>query len=127
VRGSISSASHLSQTITLRSLKSSSYKAEKEDKFRIMKERAMEVKRVLANPKYRKAWDVYPFNSGYFMCLKLKTVEAEPLRVHLLNQYGVGLISLGKQDLRVAFSCVEKKDVQELYDIVLQGVKDLES
>jgi len=27
-------ASHLSQTITLRSLKSSSYKAEKEDKFR---------------------------------------------------------------------------------------------
>lgn len=127
VRGSISSASHLSQTITLRSLKSSSYKAEKEDKFRIMKERAMEVKRVLANPKYRKAWDVYPFNSGYFMCLKLKTVEAEPLRVHLLNQYGVGLISLSKQDLRVAFSCVEKKDVQELYDIVLQGVKDLES
>ena len=127
VRGSISSASHLSQTITLRSLKSSSYKAEKEDKFRIMRDRAMEVKRVLANPKYREAWDVYPFNSGYFMCLKLKTVEAEPLRVHLLNQYGVGLISLGKQDLRVAFSCVEKKDVQELYDIVLQGVKDLES
>jgi len=127
VRGSISSASHLSQTITLRSLKSSSYKAEKEDKFRIMKDRAMEVKRVLANPKYREAWDAYPFNSGYFMCLKLKTVEAEPLRVHLLNQYGVGLISLGKQDLRVAFSCVEKKDVQELYDIILQGVKDLKS
>jgi aspartate/methionine/tyrosine aminotransferase len=127
VRGSISSASHLSQTITLRSLKSSSYKAEKEDKFGIMRDRAMEVKRVLANPKYREAWDAYPFNSGYFMCLKLKTVEAEPLRVHLLNQYGVGLISLGKQDLRVAFSCVEKKDVQELYDIILQGVKDLKS
>ena len=127
VRGSISNASHLSQTITLRSLKSGSYKAEKEDKFRIMKERAMEVKRVLANPKYNDAWNPYPFNSGYFMCLKLKTVEAEPLRVHLLNKYGVGLISLGKQDLRVAFSCVAKKDVQELYDIILQGLKDLAS
>jgi len=125
VRGSISSASHLSQTITLRSLKSSSYKAEKADKFRIMKERAVEVKRVLADSKYHEAWDPYPFNSGYFMCLKLKTVEAEPLRVHLLNQYGVGLISLGKEDLRVAFSCVEKKDVQELFDLILQGVKDL--
>jgi aspartate/methionine/tyrosine aminotransferase len=125
VRGSISNASHLSQTITLRSLKSASYKAEKEDKFRIMKERAMEVKRVLAHPKYHDAWDPYPFNSGYFMCLKLKTVEAEPLRVHLLNQYGVGLISLGKQDLRVAFSCVEKKDVPELFDIILKGVRDL--
>ena len=127
VRGSISNASHLSQTITLRSLKSASYKAEKEDKFRIMKERAMEVKRVLAHPKYHDAWDPYAFNSGYFMCLKLKTVEAEPLRVHLLNKYGVGLISLGKQDLRVAFSCVEKKDVQELFDIVLQGVTDLKT
>jgi aspartate/methionine/tyrosine aminotransferase len=127
VRGSISSASHLSQTITLRSLKSTSYKAEKEDKFRIMKERAMEVKRVLANPKYHDAWDLYPFNSGYFMCLRLKTVDAEPLRVHLLSKYGVGLISLGKEDLRVAFSCVEKKDVQELFDIILQGVKDLKS
>jgi aspartate/methionine/tyrosine aminotransferase len=125
VRGSISSASHLSQTITLRSLKSVSYKAEKEDKFRIMKERAAEVKRVLSDPKYRDAWDPYPFNSGYFMCLKLKTVDAERLRVHLLDKYGVGLISLGKTDLRVAFSCVEKKDVQELFDIVLQGVKDL--
>ena len=125
VRGSISSASHLSQTITLRSLKSSSYKAEKADKFRIMKERAVEVKRVLADSKYHEAWDPYPFNSGYFMCLRLKTVEAEPLRVHLLNQYGVGLISLGKEDLRVAFSCVEKKDVQELFDLILQGVKDL--
>jgi aspartate/methionine/tyrosine aminotransferase len=127
VRGSISNASHLSQTITLRSLKSASYKAEKEDKFRIMKERAMEVNRVLAHPKYREAWEPYPFNSGYFMCLKLKTVEAEPLRVHLLNAYGVGLISLGKYDLRVAFSSVEKKDVQELFDIVLQGVTDLKT
>jgi aspartate/methionine/tyrosine aminotransferase len=125
VRGSISNASHLSQTITLRCLRASSYEAEKKQKYRIMKERAEEVKRVLANPKYREAWDIYPFNSGYFMCLRLKTVEAEPLRVHLLDKYGVGLISLGKSDLRVAFSCVEKQDVQELFDTVLQGVQDL--
>jgi hypothetical protein len=85
------------------------------------------VKRVMADPKYHDAWDPYPFNSGYFMCLKLKTVEAEPLRVHLLNTYGVGLISLGKKDLRVAFSSVEKNDVQELFDIILQGVSDLKT
>jgi hypothetical protein len=59
------------------------------------------------------------------MCLKLKNVEAEPLRVHLLDRYGVGLISLGKQDLRIAFSCVEKEDMQELFDTILQGIKDL--
>jgi aspartate/methionine/tyrosine aminotransferase len=127
VRGSISNASHLSQSITLHSLRASSYGAEKEQKYRIMKERAQEVKRVLASPKYKEAWDVYPFNSGYFMCLKLKTVEAEPLRVHLLDKYGVGLISLGQYDLRVAFSCVEKEDLQELFETVLRGVEDLRS
>jgi aspartate/methionine/tyrosine aminotransferase len=127
VRGSISNASHLSQSITLHSLRASSFGAEKEQKYRIMKERAQEVKRVLASPKYKEAWDVYPFNSGYFMCLKLKTVEAEPLRVHLLDKYGVGLISLGQYDLRVAFSCVEKEDLQELFETVLRGVEDLRS
>ncbi len=127
VRGSISNASHLSQEIVLKSMQTESYHSEKKEKFLIMKERAQEVKRVLTDLKYQEAWDVYPFNSGYFMCLNLKTVEAEPLRVHLLEKYGVGLISLGKTDLRVAFSCLEKEDVQELFDTVLQGVKDLES
>jgi hypothetical protein len=59
------------------------------------------------------------------MCLRLKTVDAEALRVHLLDKYGVGLIALGPTDLRVAFSCLEEGDVRELFDIVLQGVKDL--
>ena len=126
VRGSISNASHLSQEIVLKSLKSDTYIAEKQEKFQIMKDRAQEVKRVLSDPKYEHAWDPYPFNSGYFMCLKLKTVDAEPLRIHLLDKYGAGLISLGKTDLRVAFSCLEKEDTQELFDIVLKGVNDLE-
>lgn len=125
VRGSISNASHLSQEILLRSLQSPSFAAEKAEKYAVMKARADEIHRVLADPKYAPAFAAYPFNSGYFMCLRLKTVEAEPLRVHLLDKYGVGLISLGKTDLRVAFSCLEKDDVQELFDTVLQGVTDL--
>ena len=127
VRGSISNASHLSQSILLKSLQNEDYDAEKQEKFEIMKERALEVKRVLADSKYDEAWTPYPFNSGYFMCLLLKTVEAEVLRVHLLEKYGIGLIALGERDLRVAFSCIEKEDVQELFDTLLQGVKDLES
>jgi aspartate/methionine/tyrosine aminotransferase len=127
VRGSISNASQLSQSIVFKSLQAKTFRSEKEAKFRIMQERALEVKRVLTDPKYGKAWEYYPFNSGYFMCLQLKTVEAEPLRVHLLYRYGVGLISLGKHDLRVAFSCVEKRDIRDLFELILQGVRDLES
>jgi aspartate/methionine/tyrosine aminotransferase len=126
VRGSISNVSRLSQELVLKSLQSENYPTEKNEKFNILEGRAREVRRVLKDPKYLQAWEPYPFNSGFFMCLKLKTIEAEPLRVHLLEKYGVGLISLGKTDLRVAFSCIEKEDIQELFDTVFQGVKDLE-
>lgn len=126
VRGSISNAPHISQEIVLKSMQSGNYIQEKKEKFHIMKQRAEEVKKVLSDSKYDRAWDPYPFNSGYFMCLKLKTVEAEPLRVHLLDKYGLGLISLGKTDLRVAFSSIEKQDIREVYEIIFQGVTDLE-
>ncbi|MBT3310437.1 MAG: aminotransferase class I/II-fold pyridoxal phosphate-dependent enzyme [Desulfobacterales bacterium] len=125
VRGNISNASHIGQSIVLKSMMDEKYPAEKEEKYEILKARALRVKEVLLNQKYRDAWDVYPFNSGYFMCIKLKTVEAESLRVHLLDKYGVGLIALGKHNLRVAFSCLEIDDVEELFDIILKGVEDL--
>lgn len=125
VRGTISNAAHLSQSIVLKSMLSEKFAAEKAAKFDILKRRALRVKAVLADPKFGDAWDVYPFNSGYFMCLKLKTVDAEKLRRHLLNTYGVGLIAIGEKNLRVAFSCIEEEDVAELFDIILKGVTDL--
>ncbi len=125
VRGNISNASHLSQRLVHESMSSAAYQAEKEAKYRILEARAKKVKAVLADPRYANAWDVYPFNSGYFMCVRLKTVTAEDLRVHVLNTYGVGVIALGDTDIRVAFSCLEEGDVQDLFDILLQGVKDL--
>jgi aspartate/methionine/tyrosine aminotransferase len=126
VRGTVSNSPHLSQSIVLGALNSKTYAAEKEEKYQVMFKRAERLRKVLANEKYRDAWDVYPFNSGYFMCLRLKHVDAEELRVHLLNKYGVGAISLGSTDLRVAFSCVEEGDIQELFDQIHQGVQDLQ-
>jgi aspartate/methionine/tyrosine aminotransferase len=125
IRGNISNASHLGQSIVLKSMQSEKFSAEKQDKFNILKQRANTVKTVLSHKKYQDAWDVYPFNSGYFMCIRLKSVNAEKLRVHLLETYGVGLISIGEDNLRIAFSCLEEGDIQELFDIVLQGVHDL--
>lgn len=127
IRGSISNASHLGQTIVLKSIQGDHFKDEKKEKFTILQDRARCVKKVLSDPKYAKAWNVYPFNSGYFMCIQLKTVNAEPLRCHLLEKYGVGLISIGDKDLRIAFSCLEESEIPELFNIILQGVKDLEN
>lgn len=126
IRATISSGPHPSQTFVLKALQSPEYEVQKQEKFAIMKGRANKVKEVLDSGKYEDVWEYYPFNSGYFMCLKLKTVDAEKLRVHLLDQYGVGTIALGTTDLRVAFSCVEEQHIEELFSIIYQGVKDIE-
>ena len=125
VRGSISNASHLSQSVLLTSMGSKNYGTEKAEKFEILKSRALKIKEILADPKFDEAWEPYPFNSGYFMCVKLKKIDAETLRKHLLERYGVGLIAIGDKNLRVAFSCVEEDDLPALFDIIYQGVKDL--
>lgn len=127
IRASISSGPHPSQTFVLKALNSPEFKAQKQEKFEIMKGRANRTKSVLDSGKFDEVWSYYPFNSGYFMCLKLKTVDAETLRVHLLNQYGVGTIALGATDLRIAFSCIEEGDIEELFTLIYQGVKDLEA
>jgi aspartate/methionine/tyrosine aminotransferase len=127
IRGTISNASHLSQTILLNSMRNERNAAEKQEKFDILKERAIRVKTISTDPKYADAWDVYPFNSGYFMCLRLNGVDAEALRIHLLDRYGVGLIALGASNLRVAFSCMDAGDVELLFDTIYKGIKELEN
>lgn len=125
VRGSISNASHLSQTIVLKSLQDPRYHQEKKEKFEILKGRAEKIDTVVNHTRYAAVWNVYPFNSGYFMCLRLKTVNAETLRRHLLDKYGVGLISIGDHNLRVAFSCLEEEEIPDLFEVIYQGVMDL--
>ena len=125
IRANISNAANLSQALVLNSMRDKRYALEKKEKFELLQKRAWLVKEVLSNPKYKDAWDVHPFNSGYFMCIRLKSVQAESLRVHLLDQYGVGLISIGAKNLRIAFSCLEETQISELFDTVYQGVQDL--
>jgi aspartate/methionine/tyrosine aminotransferase len=125
IRGMISSCSHPAQTFVLNALQSLEFQAQKHQKLEILKKRAVQVKQILNQGHYNDAWDYYPFNSGYFMCLKLKGVKAETLRLHLLDQYGVGVISLGESDVRVAFSCVEEQELKQLFDLIYQGYQDL--
>jgi aspartate/methionine/tyrosine aminotransferase len=126
IRALISNCPLISQSIILKAMNSPDYEKQKKEKYEIMKARAQKVKEVLSNPKYEKAWKPYPFNSGYFMCLRLKTVDAEKLRKHLLDKYGVGVISLGESEIRIAFSCLEVENIQDLFDIMLKAVQELE-
>ncbi len=127
IRGNISNASHLSQELVLHSMEDKDYFKNKKEKFDLLMERANTIKEVLKSVEYRDAWDVYPFNSGYFMCLRIKELNAEILRIHLLENYGTGLISVGDTDLRIAFSCLEKNDIKTLFDTILKGINDLKN
>jgi len=127
IRATISSGPHPSQTFVLDALKSPDFEAQKAEKFAIMKRRANKVKQLLDSGKYGTEWTYYPFNSGYFMCLKLLTADAEAVRQRLLDQYQVGTIALGPTDLRVAFSCIEEPYLEDLFDRIYQAVLDVKA
>jgi aspartate/methionine/tyrosine aminotransferase len=125
IRSVISNGSQLSQQIVLQALRSPHFYAERAAKVALMRTRALKVREVLANPTYAEAWTAYPFNSGYFMCIRVNRVNAESLRVHLLKQYGLGTIANNDTDLRIAFSCLEVEQIQDVFDLLLQGWRDL--
>jgi len=127
IRAGISNSPMLSQTLVERALASSSIDEERKQKLEVLRQRAERVFEVANAPRFRESWSVYPFNSGYFMCLDVKGVSSEQLRLHLLDAHGTGLIALGKSDLRIAFSCLELDEIEPLFELIHQGVQELAS
>lgn len=126
IRGNISNCAHHSQSIILEAMKDSAYQGQKHQKYDVMKARAMAVKKTLGDPRFSEVWTAYPFNSGYFMCLKLNGIDAEQFRVRLLEKYGVGVIATGPYDIRVAFSCVEESDIPTLFDLMFRCATEMQ-
>ncbi len=75
IRGTISSSSHLSQTVILESLESNEFDSEKQQKFTIMEKRASKVKQVLQQEKFYEYWSYYPFELGIFYVSKIEKCE----------------------------------------------------
>jgi aspartate/methionine/tyrosine aminotransferase len=120
IRGTISNSPNVSQELLMRAMSDPDYDAQKAEKFEVLRRRAVVARQVLADPKFADVWTPYPFNSGYFMCVKLHGLDAEAYRVRLLNDYGVGVISTSDTDIRVAHSCVDEGDIASLYDVMLE-------
>jgi len=127
VRSAISNVPQLSQTLVAKALASPTIDAERTEKNETLRRRAEKVYEVARAPRFRESWKVYPFNSGYFMCVEIAGVEAERVRLHLLDQYGIGTIATGGHDLRIAFSCLEVEQVEELFETLHRAVQELRS
>ncbi len=125
IRGGVSNIPQLSQTLVERALASPDLQAERDEKCETLRNRAERVYEIANQPKFAESWKVYPFNSGYFMLVKVEGVDAEKLRVHLLDEHGVGLIATSATDIRVAFSCLDANDVEPLFEALHQAIQEL--
>ena len=116
VRGNISNAPSISQKILLAAFQSPEYQQQKQEKYAVLKKRYDIIKEVFAaHPEYKDAFEPMPCNSGYFMCIKPKGVDAEQLREKLIKDYSTGTIMLSGL-IRLAFSAVPTEKLPKLFD-----------
>jgi len=125
IRSAISNCSQSAQSILAKALAGGTVTVESQQKKCVLEERAKKVHEILGAPEYAELWEPYPFNAGYFMCVKLKGLNADAYRKHLLEKYGVGVISDGDRDIRIAFSSVDLKDLPDLYSTMAAAARDM--
>ena len=126
VRGSISNASHLSQSLLYKAYVSHNYQKQKEEKYELLHERYLKVKEILhSHSEYQQYFRPLPFNSGYFMCIQLlNALDGEKVRQVLLDKYSTGLIHLNGL-LRIAFSAVAIEKIDRLFNNVYKACKEV--
>ncbi len=124
IRSSISNSSRPAQSLILKGMLSPTYAQEKADAFALLKARYEKVKQTLAAYADSDMLKPLPFNSGYFMTFTCKG-DAEELRNHLLDSYGIGTISIGGTYLRIAFASVDIEHIEDLYAQLFKAAGEL--
>ena len=125
VRSCISNSSSLGQHLAIAAYADKRYWAQKREKYAVLKARYVEIRKILKrHPEYLKNFEVMPFNSGYFMCVKPIGVDAEKVRKHLIAKYSTGTIMLSGL-LRLAFSTVPKAKLATVFANVSAAIADL--
>ena len=125
IRAELSSISHPLQTIVEKYIQTGVSSKEQAKNKKILQGRYYKLKKLLTNDKYQKVWDYYPFNSGYYFCMKIKGVNAKKLWELLLKKYQVGVIYLDDENLRLAYSSVPEEKLEELLESVYLAHREL--
>lgn len=125
IRGNISNSSNLGQTMLLSAYTNKNYENEKAGKYGIIKRRYEKVRDLFAvHTEYKTSFTPLPFNSGYFMCIRLAGGNAEAVRKQLIRKYGTGVISQGDDLLRIAFSSTPCAMIEKLLDNIYTAVHE---
>jgi aspartate/methionine/tyrosine aminotransferase len=124
IRGTISNTSNMSQMILQSAYKDQFYNAEKEEKFSILKRRYEKINTIFSeHSEYSEYFTTLPYNSGYFMCVRIRSGNAEKVRSILLDKYSTGVIAQ-KDVIRIAFSSVPIDTIELLFSNLLNAAKD---
>ena len=124
VRSSISNSSRLAQSIMLKAMQSTDFEEERRVNFALMADRYAAVREVV-DGRGEAGLQPLPFNSGYFLTLRVDGGKAEALRSRLLHERGIGTISVGDDHLRVAYSAIRPSDIPALFDEIFSAASDL--
>ena len=127
VRSSISNASSIGQALAIAAFNDPKYINQKREKYAVLKNRYRVIRGILkTHPEYADTFEPMPFNSGYFMCVKPKGVDAEAVRKHLIEKYSTGTIVLSGL-IRLAFSTIPAKQLPDVFANVDAAVRDLKA
>ncbi len=125
IRATISMASRPAQVMLIRAMQTPTYREEKAAAVRLIEAKYRRVKQVMSARPAPPVLEPLPFNSGYFMCFRLKRGTAEQLRQRLLDDEGVGTIAMDERLLRIAFSAVNPDQIEELFATVYRVAQAL--
>ena len=125
VRSGVSNINSVGQNLALAAFADPGYAQQKRDKYAVLMKRYHEIRAILkAHPEYADFFEVMPFNSGYFMCVKPKGVDAESVRRRLIEKYSTGTIVLSGL-IRLAFSTIPTAKLATLFKNVADAIADL--
>ena len=124
VRISVSSCSRFAQIALLRCLTDPEIAGELEGYHQQINARGLLAMALCAKGSEKGLWKAYPFGAGYFFCIHVQA-DSEALRQHLLNKYGIGIISLGNGDIRAALLCMEESQIRQLFQILDLAISEI--
>ncbi|MBP7263388.1 MAG: aminotransferase class I/II-fold pyridoxal phosphate-dependent enzyme [Spirochaetia bacterium] len=125
IRSSISNSAAPTQHILLKAMADPSFGRQKAEFHTLLESRYRATKAYISGHPEPEGLTALPFNSGYFMCFRCDGYSAEVLRQKLLEDKGIGTISIAERWLRVAFSSVEEEDIPALYSEIYAAAAEL--
>jgi aspartate/methionine/tyrosine aminotransferase len=127
IRGNISNSSNLGQTMLLAAYSHMNYDRERAEKYGVLKRRYEKMRDLFAaRPEYRKYFTPLPFNSGYFMCIRMARGNAEAVRRALIDKHTTGVIAQGDDLIRIAFSSTPLSMIEKLMENIYNASREAE-